>query len=215
MAARDTVMKKPRDTRGALRRMLSYLGPWKYVILGVAVLSLCSNLLNLWGPSLAGSAIREAAAGPGKVNFDSVLYYARRMLLCYLGSALLGFVISIIMTVVSKRVARGMRQDVFHKLMRLPVGYFDRHQAGDIISRVSYDIDVISTCMATDIVQVLSSLITVVGSLVMMVSISLPLSMVTLVTVPVAVIYTVHMRKKTQPRVAFNKKNLICLDNLK
>ena len=202
MAARDTVMKKPRDTRGALRRMLSYLGPWKYVILGVAVLSLCSNLLNLWGPSLAGSAIREAAAGPGKVNFDSVLYYARRMLLCYLGSALLGFVISIIMTVVSKRVARGMRQDVFHKLMRLPVGYFDRHQAGDIISRVSYDIDVISTCMATDIVQILSSLITVVGSLVMMVSISLPLSMVTLVTVPVAVIYTVHMRKKTQPRYA-------------
>ena len=202
MARRDTVMKKPKDTRGALRRLLYYLGSWRYVILGVLFLSLISNLLNLWGPSLAGSAIREAAAGAGKVNFDAVSRFAMLMLLCYAGSAMLGFGISLIMTTVSRRVARQMRQDVFDKLMRLPVGYFDNHQAGDIISRVSYDIDVISTCMATDIVQILSSVVTVVGSLVMMVTISLPLSAVTLVTVPISILYTVHMRKKTQPRYA-------------
>ena len=200
--ARDTVMKKPKDTRGTLRRLLKYLGPWKYVIAGVIVLSLFSNLLNLWGPNLAGSAIREAAAGAGKVNFEAVRRYAGLMLLCYVSSALLGFSISLIMTVVSKRMARRMRQDVFDKLMRLPVGYFDRHQSGDIISRVSYDIDVISTSMATDIVQILSSVVTVVGSLIMMVSISLPLSALTLITVPVSVVYTVFMRKKTQPRYA-------------
>ena len=200
--ARDTVMKKPKDTRGTLRRLLKYLGPWKYVIAGVIVLSLFSNLLNLWVPNLAGSAIREAAAGAGKVNFEAVRRYAGLMLLCYVSSALLGFSISLIMTVVSKRMARRMRQDVFDKLMRLPVGYFDRHQSGDIISRVSYDIDVISTSMATDIVQILSSVVTVVGSLIMMVSISLPLSALTLITVPVSVIYTVFMRKKTQPRYA-------------
>ena len=186
MARRDTVMKKPKDTRGTLRRLLNYLGPWRYVILGVLLLSLVSNLLNLWGPSLAGSAIREAAAGPGKVNFGAVRHDALLMLLCYVGSALLGFGISLLMTVVSRRVARQMRQDVFSKLMRLPVGYFDRHQAGDIISRVSYDIDVISTSMATDIVQILSSILTVAGSLVMMITISLPLSALTLITVPVA-----------------------------
>ena len=207
MAHRDTVMKKPKDTRGSLRRLLNYLGPWKFVILGVLMLSLLSNLLNLWGPSLAGSAIREAAAGPGKVNFTKVTHDATLMLLCYLGSSLLGFGISLIMTVVSKRVARQMRQDVFEKLMRLPVGYFDRHQAGDIISRVSYDIDVISTCMATDIVQILSSVVTVVGSLVMMITISLPLSALTLVTVPAAVGYTVYMRRKTQPRYARRSKS--------
>lgn len=200
--ARDTVMKKPKDTRGSLRRLLRYLGPWKYVILGVAVLCLVSNLLNLWGPSLAGSAIREAAAGPGKVYFEAVKRDALLMLFCYVSSALLGFGISLVMTVVSRRVARRMRQDVFEKLMRLPVGYFDRHQAGDIISRVSYDIDVISTSMATDIVQILTSLVTVIGSLVMMTLISLPLSALTLVTVPVSVIYTVFMRRKTQPRYA-------------
>ena len=205
--ARDTVMKKPKDTRGTLRRLLRYLGPWRYLIAGVLALSLCSNLLNLWGPSLAGSAIREAAAGPGKVDFEAVRHYAGLMLLCYVSSALLGFGISLAMTVVSKHMARKMRQDVFDKLMRLPVGYFDRHQAGDIISRVSYDIDVISTSMATDIVQIMSSLITVVGSLVMMIAISPPLSLLTLVTVPVAITYTVYMRKKTQPRYARRSKS--------
>ena len=195
-------MKKPKDTRGALRRTLAYLGPWRYVILGAALLSLVSNLLNLWGPSLAGSAIREAAAGPGKVNFEKVRHDAGLMLLCYVSSALLGFGISLIMTVVSRRMGRHMRQDVFEKLTRLPVGYTDRHQAGDIISRVSYDIDVITTCLATDIVQILTSVITVTGSLVMMMTISLPLSALTLVTVPVTILYTVRMRKKTQPRYA-------------
>ncbi len=206
MARRDTVAKKPKDTRGTLRRMLRYLGPYRYVILLVALLSLVSNVLSLWGPNLAGSAISEAAAGKGKVNFERVAHYAGLMLICYTASSLLGFGISVMMTVVSKRTARHMRQNVFDKLMRLPVSYFDTHQAGDIISRVSYDIDVISTCMATDVVQILTSLVTVVGSLIMMLTISLPLSVVTLITVPVAVIYTVSMRRKTQPRYAKRSK---------
>ena len=200
--ARDTVMKKPKDTRGTLRRLMKYLGPWKAVIAGVAVLSLAANVLNLWGPGLAGDAIREAAAGPGKVNFEAVGRSAGLMLACTLTSAVLGFGIQILMTAVSRRVARRMRQDVFDKLMRLPVQYFDRHPAGDLISRVSYDIDVIATSMATDIVQILSSIVTVAGSLVMMVIISPPLSALTLVTVPVSVVYTVRMRRKTQPRYA-------------
>ncbi len=202
MARRDTVARKPKDTRGTLVRLLRFLGPFRFVILFIALLSLVSNVLSLWGPNLAGSAITEASAGPGKVNFERVAHYAGLMLLCYLASSVLGFVISVIMTAVSKRVARQMRQSVFDKLMRLPVGYFDRHQAGDIISRVSYDIGVISTCVATDVVQILTSTVTVVGSLIMMLSFSLPLSAVTLITVPVAILYTVRMRKKTQPRYA-------------
>jgi len=200
-------MRKPKDARSALRRLLRYLGPFRWVIAGVALLSLGSNALSLWGPHLAGSAISEAAAGAGKVNFERVGYYAGRMLACYLASSILGFVISLIMTTVSRHMARRMRQDVFDKLMRLPVGYFDRHPAGDIISRVSYDIDVIATCMATDVVQILTSVVTVLGSLVMMLSISLPLSAVALITVPVAIVYTVRMRKKTQPRYAKRSKS--------
>ena len=200
-------MKKPKDTRGTLRRLLSFLGPYRYVILLVCGLSLASNLLSLWGPNLAGSAINEAAAGQGRVNFERVSYFALRMLICYAASSLLTIGINVIMVRTSKQVARQMRQSVFDKLMRLPVGYFDQHQAGDIISRVSYDIDVISTCLATDVVSILTSVVTVVGSLAMMFSISLRLSAVSLVTVPVAVGYTAWMRRRTQPRYAKRAKS--------
>ncbi|QTE72182.1 ABC transporter ATP-binding protein [Clostridiales bacterium FE2011] len=200
MANRDSIMTKPKDSKGAFMRLLSYLGAFKALILLVAVLCLISNVLSLWGPTLAGSAINEAAAGINKVNFEKVAYYAVRMLAVYVSSSLITILIHMIMVNVSKRVGRKMRQDVFDKLMRLPVGFFDRNQAGDIISRVSYDVDVISTCMATDVAAILTSVVTVAGALIMMVRISPVLSLVTLVTVPASIVFTAHMRKKTQPR---------------
>ena len=200
MARRDSIMTKPRDSRGAFRRMLSYLGAFRLPIVLVIALCVASNLLALEGPNLAGKAITAAAAGKGLVDFDQVTYFALRMLIVYVSSSLLSIAIHVIMVNISKRVGRKMRQDVFNKLMRLPVGFFDRNQSGDIISRVSYDVDVISTCMATDVTSILTSVITVVGSLVMMIRISAPLSLVALVTVPASVAYTAHMRKLTQPR---------------
>ena len=200
MAKRDSIMTKPRDSRGTLRRLLSYLGTFKVLILLVAVLCLISNVLSLWGPTLAGSAINEAATGKGLVNFERVTWFAVRMLAVYVCSSLITILIHMIMVNVSKRVGRKMRQDIFDKLMRLPVGFFDRNQAGDIISRVSYDVDVISTCMATDVVAILTSIVTVIGALIMMIRISPVLSLVALVTVPASVIFTAYMRKRTQPR---------------
>ena len=164
-------------------------------------------MLALLGPSMAGSAINEAAAGPGKVNFDRVFYYAGRMLFCYVCSSLITVAINIIMMYVSKGIAKRMRGNVFDKLMRMPVGYFDRNQAGDIISRVSYDIDVVSTCLATDVVQILTSLVTVAGSFAMMLYISPMLAAVVVVTIPAAVIYVTKMRTITQPRFVKRSKN--------
>lgn len=207
MAARDSIMHKPKDSRGALARMLRYLRPFLPLLLLVFALCICSNLLSLWGPNLAGSAINEAAAGEGKVDFERVWYYAKRMLICYAASSALTVLIHVIMMNISKRAAKQMRRSVFEKLMRLPVSYFDRNQAGDIISRVSYDIDVISTCMATDVVAILTSVVTVVGSVVMMITISPLLSLVVLFSVPASVIYTSRMRKKTQPRFVKRSKS--------
>ena len=207
MAWNGSVMKKPKNTKGALLRILSYIADYKWILLLVIVLSILSNVLALLGPSLAGSAINEAAAGAGKVNFDNVFYYVKRMLVFYLGSSLLTILINVIMVNVSKWVGRNMRRDVFNKLMRLPVGFFDRNQTGDIISRVSYDIDVVSTCLATDVVAILTSTVTVIGSLIMMLSISPILSIVVVVTLPLSIGYTMWMRKKTQPRYARRSKN--------
>lgn len=202
MASRDAVAKKPKDTKGTLLRMLSYMAELKWIMLGIMLLCVLSNILGLLGPSLAGSAINEAAAGPGKVDFDKVFYYTKRMLVFYLISSALSISINVIMMYVSRRIAKKMRGDVFEKLMRLPVGFFDNNQAGDIISRVSYDIDVVSTCLGTDIVAIMNSVVTIVGSFAMMVYISPYLALISLITIPAAVIYTAKMRKVTQPKFA-------------
>jgi ATP-binding cassette subfamily B protein len=199
-------MKKPKDARTTLRRVLAYVAQYKGILILIAALSLLSNVLALLGPNLASKAIDEAAAGAGKVNFHQVWYYAGRMLAVYVVSSLLTILINVVMVRVSKWVTRNMRRDVFHKLMRLPVGFFDRNPTGDIISRVSYDIDVVGTCLATDVVSILTSVVTVVGSLVMMLWISPTLSLVVLVTIPLSIGYTVWMRKRTQPRYVKRSK---------
>lgn len=190
---------KPKNARGAFKRLLTYSMTYKYILLLVLVLCLFSNVLSLFGPDLAGKAINEAAAGAGKVNFSAVYNYAFKMLLCYVTSSILSYIISVIMMHVGRRLAKQLRKDVFDKLMSLPVSYYDRHQAGDIISRVSYDIDVVSTCFSTDIVQIMTNIVTVIGSLIMMLIISPPLVTITLITIPMAVLYTRYMGKKTRP----------------
>lgn len=125
MAARDSIRKKPKDTKGTLRRLLSYIGEYKWFLILILVLCFVSNILSLLGPSYAGNAINAATAGTGKVDFERVFYYAKRMLFCYLLSSFITISINIAMMYVSKWIAGKMRKDVFDKLMRLPVGYFD------------------------------------------------------------------------------------------
>ncbi len=197
MSVQDT---KPKDTRGTLGRMLRYLASYKYLLFLAVGLSFVSNVLSLMGPKYAGLAINEAAAGPGLVNFEKVFYYAKWMLAVYVISSLMTVVINVVMTYLSKWIARKMRMDVFEKLMHLPVSYYHTNTAGDIISRVSYDVDVVSTCIATDVTQIMTSLVTVIGSFVMMVYLSPALSVIVVVTIPISVGYTAYMRKKVRPR---------------
>ena len=193
------VEHKPKDGKKALRRILSYVKEFRILILFALILSFTANILSLIGPSLAGKAINEAAAGVGKVDFSRVLYYVRYMLLFYVASSLITLGISIMMTMVAKYTARKLRKECFEKISRLPVSFFDRNQAGDIISRVSYDVDVVSASIQTDIVAIMTSFTTVIGSLVMMLRISPALAAIVLVTIPISVSYTVYIKKKTRP----------------
>ena len=197
---RQTIMNKPKDTKSTLRRLLSYIARYKAVLVVLLLLCFAANVLALIGPSLAGSAIHEAEAGAGLVNFGKVLYYVKWMLICYLVSSVMTIAINVIMMHVSKRVARQMRGDTFRKLSRLPVSYFDRSQTGDILSRVFYDVDVVSTCIATNLTSILTNVVTIVGSFVMMLVISPVLIVPVLAAIPASVWFTARMRKKTQPQ---------------
>ncbi len=204
----DDFMGKGRslkDRSGAFLRLVHYAAQFRFYILLALVLCLVSNVLALIGPILAGKAIAEAAAGAGNVNFTRVFYYAKRMLIFYVSSSLLTLVINFIMMHTGRRIGQRMRRDVFDKLMRLPVRYFDRNAAGDIISRVSYDIDVACLCISTDLVQIMTSLVTVAGSFLMMIYISPLLSLTMCVTIPLALYYTTHMSRITRP--LFSKRS--------
>ena len=199
---RGGVKEKPKDARGALRRIINYLMQYKYIVLALIVCTFLSNLGNLMGPKLAGKAIDAASAGPGKVDMAMVTHYALLMLLFYVGGSLLSFMVTLGMMRVGRKIAQNMRRDVFNKLMTLPVSYFDKHQAGDIISRVSYDIDVVTLSLSTDVVQIVTSLVTVIGSFIMMCSISVPLVLCMVFTIPISILFTRHMSKKTRPLYA-------------
>ena len=190
--------EKPKDAKGTLRRIFQYIMSYR---VAVAVLLLCtfaSNIGNLLGPTFAGKAI-GAAVGKGQVDFDTVAYYARCMLIAYLLSNLMSFLVNQAMMRIGRRIANKMRRDVFAKLMALPVSYFDRNQAGDIISRVSYDIDVVTTSISADLVQILTSVVTVVGSFVMMCMISAPMTACLCIPIPLAIFFTRYMGKRTRP----------------
>ncbi len=193
--------EKPKDTRGTIRRIARYLTRYRWVLLALLVCTLVSNVGNLLGPTFAGKAI-GAAVDAGQVDFAVVAYYAKWMLGAYLVGNLLSFLVNQGMMRLGRRVARQMRQDVFDKLMALPVSYFDRNQAGDIISRVSYDIDVVTTCLSADLIQILTSVVTVVGSFGMMCMISLPMVTGLCITIPMAIGFTRFMGKRTRPLYA-------------
>ncbi|MFV0342747.1 MAG: ABC transporter ATP-binding protein [Anaerocolumna sp.] len=199
---------KPRDTKSIIKRLSMYLYRDKWRLLFAISLTIISNLLALVGPMLSGYAIDAIEPGKGRVIFQKVFYYAGWMILFYVISSILSYCLSILMLRISQKVTKKMREDVFHKLTELPVGYYDTRQAGDIISRISYDIDVISTSLSTDVVQILASVITVIGSFIMMVIISPPLVLVMLVTIPLSIWYTKYMSGKVRPLFSIRSEKL-------
>jgi ATP-binding cassette subfamily B protein len=138
---------------------------------------------------LSGRAIDSIGSSAGKADFEGVFRNCAWMALFYVICSVLNYFLSVQMITLSQRSARQMRTDVFDKLMVLPVSFFDTHQTGDIISHISYDIDTVNTSLANDLLQICNTVVTVSGSLVMMLSISPLLGLVFLVTVPLASVF--------------------------
>lgn len=186
------------NKKATLLRLTLYLMQYKWLLLVAFILTVGSNLLALIGPMLSGYAV-DAIVGVGKVQFEKVFYYAAWMVAFYLVSSLLSYWLSILMLTISKKVVKRMRKDVFDKLLKLPVGYFDTRQTGDIISRITYDIDTINGSLSSDLVQIVTTLITVTGALSMMLVISKSLVLVFCFTVPLSIGITKFITTKTRP----------------
>lgn len=208
MAEKQKKYEKPKNRKGTILRLGRYMVQYKYQVLLALGLTVASNLLALMGPMLSGYAIDAIEPGVGRVDFARVFYYAALMVLFYLVSSALSYVLSVLMIHISRKVVYKMRQDVFTHLMELPVGYFDTHQTGDIISRISYDIDTVNTSLANDLVQILTTLITVVGAFSMMVAISPRLVLIFAFTVPLSTLLTKLITGKTRPLFRLRSRRL-------
>lgn len=193
------IQKRPKDTKGTLKRLWKTLSPFWNIIIVVGLLSLLSCVLSLLGPYFCGEAINEVEKGAGAIDFSLVWKWALLMLFSYILSEGVYLSINLIMVKISKKTAYMLRKECFDKLHRLPVSVFDDNSAGDILSRVSYDVDVVATSIQADISQIITTVITVLGSFFMMLKISLPLSVVTMVTLPITVFYTIHIKGITRP----------------
>ncbi len=183
--------------KSTLLRMGVYLWQEKWLILLALLLTLGSNGLALLGPYLSGAAIDAIEIGPGKVDFGVAFHYAKLMLLFYLLSAVMTYGLNVLMIAVSRKITYRMRRDMFRRLVSLPVKFFDTHPTGDIISRISYDIDTINTSLSSDLIQVLASGITIVGSLTMMLRIAPTMVGIFFFTVPLSIFITRYITKRT------------------
>ena len=197
--AKRTETTKKADMGYIMKRLWKYLSKHKFIIAVCIVLVIVGNLLALWGPRLSGKAIGAIGIEPGTADFETVGYYTSLMIVFYIISGVMNFILTVLLVKLSRNVTYEMRRDVFNRLTTLPVGFFDTRQTGDIISVISYDIDTVNASLSSDLLQIVKSLITVVVSFIMMLTIKPELVLIFVVTVPIAMLFSRYIAKKVRP----------------
>ena len=179
-------------------RLIRYYFRYKWSVAAAFVLMLGSNLFALLGPWLSGEAV-DAIAAEGGVDFAAVGTFCLYMALFYVASALFSYLLTAVMTLLSQRIIRSMRQDVFDKVLVLPLSLLDRMQPGDLINRISYDIDTVNASLSNDLLQAATSAVTVAGALIGMILVSPILLGAFALTIPVSVVVSLTRSRKMLP----------------
>lgn len=184
---RGPAFAKPKEkTSVVLLKLWRYLAKYQWIIVSASLLSILGNALGLLSPRLSGAAI-DAIEHEAGVQFPVVYKYVFLMILLAAFTSLMSWALSAIMIRLSRNVVNKMRKDLFDHMTTLPISFFDQYQTGDVISILSYDVDTVGATLSTDLTQILSSLITVVGSFVMMLSIAPEMLLIFAVTIPCSI----------------------------
>jgi len=198
-------VQKAKDTKGTLKRLLRYFKEHKIPIIVILVFALLSTVFSILGPKILGKATTELFSGivarfmgTGTVNFE---YIGKILLIMgglYLISAIFSYVQQYMMAGISQTIVYKMRNEVNEKLTRLPLKYYDKNTKGDILSRTTNDIENVSGVIGQALTQVITSIATIIGILVMMISISLPLTGITILIIPISVLIISIIARKSQ-----------------
>lgn len=195
-----------------LRRLARFLRPCASRIAALLALVGISNLLALAAPLLSGQAVDAVGIEAGGVDFPGVFRACCGMLACYGLSSLLNYYISASLISIGQSISHDMRRAAFDRMSELPVEYFDTHPAGDLISRVCYDVDTVNAAISTDLLQLCTSVLTVAGSFLMLLYLSPRLTCVFFVTVPLSLYLTNFQMKRIHPLFRLRSRELGALN---
>ena len=198
--------------KSLLRRLARFLRPYGARLVLLVILMVASNLLALTAPMLSGWAVDAVGTEAGSVDFAGVLRNAGGMLACYACSSALNYIIASQLIKVGQGVSHDLRKAAFDRMSELPVEYFDTHPAGDLISRICYDVDTVNATISSDFLQLSTSALTVVGSFLMLLILSPRLTCVFFVTVPLSALLTRFQMKRIHTLFRLRSKELGALN---
>ena len=184
------VVEKPKDFKGTMRKLLGYVGKHKIAVLFAIAFAMCSVVFNI---------VVAKVAGTGSVDFDWIGRTLLLLLGLYLASSACSLVQGWLMTGVTQKICYRMRKEIAHKITVVPMSYFNGHSKGDVLSRITNDVDTLGQSLNQSVTQLITSITQIIGVLVMMLSISLPLTGVVVITLPVAGVIMGVMMHFSQP----------------
>lgn len=190
--------QKPKNLRKTLKRLWGMFGKEKKLFIVVFILVFISVNLLLLVPYLIGKAVDVLSVGPNAVEFNKLLWVIGVLIFIYIIDASMNLIQGLTMAGIAQRIVKNIRRIFFDKLQVLPMSYFDRSFHGDIMSRLTNDIDILSSTISSSVVQLMNSAISIVGSFVMMVILSPLLTVASLISVPLIFILTRTIASKTK-----------------
>jgi len=198
--------EKPKNAKGTLMRLLEYMKPYKAALIAVAAMTVLTAIAGNLGPRIIGFATNEIQlgsqrlmAGTGGMDYKAILTILVLLGGIYLLNSLFTYIQSRLMVSITQKTMYQLRKRVDEKIKTLPISYYDNHQLGDILSRVTNDVDTVSNSLQQSITQMLSSVLSVLTILVMMLVISPVLTLVALLTLPLTVLLSTGVIKRSQP----------------
>lgn len=203
--------EKPKDFKGTLRRLLSYLKPYRLQLLVVLIAAVLSTLFSIVAPRIMGMATDElfnSVTGGTAINFRYIVDLLMILGGLYLFSSLFAYFQQYFMSGVAQNTVYEMRKDVKSKLSRLPLRYYDKQSHGEVLSRVTNDVDNISNTLQQSLTQLITSIVTLVGVIIMMLTISPLLTLITILTIPLSLLVTIVVAKRSQKHFAGQQASL-------
>lgn len=197
--------EKAKNFKGTMARLIKYLQPFWIPMILCILFSVLSTIFTIIGPKILGNATTKLAegivakySGNGSIDFSAIFVILRNLTIIYLISLLFSYLQGWIMAGVSQKVTYNLRKEISQKINKLPLKYFDHQTHGEVLSRVTNDVDTVSQSLTQSIQQILSSLVTIIGIMIMMFTISVPMTIMALVVVPLSGIAAAIVVKKSQ-----------------